>query len=168
MKRIIALALALVMCLAVFCSCSKKDPSAPSGMKLASGDNVDYYMYVPEVSGEVKFTDPALAESRGAKLERVVEGDPDFSAENAGMGVLQYRLTHTSANCSQATLQMPTYAEPNVFTYASWLTSELKDGVTMVTMSPTENKAKSHITYHSAGGAMVVYLYCVFEKAAAE
>lgn len=126
------------------------------------------YMYVPEVSGEVKFTDPALAESLGAKLERVVEGDPDFSAENAGMGVLQYRLTHTSANCSQATLQMPTYAEPNVFTYASWLTSELKDGVTMVTMSPTENKAKSHITYHSAGGAMVVYLYCVFEKAATE
>ena len=48
MKRIIALALALVMCLAVFCSCSKKDPNVPSGMKLASGDNVDYYMYVPE------------------------------------------------------------------------------------------------------------------------
>ena len=48
MKRIIALALALVMCLAVFCSCSKKESDAPAGMKLASGDNVDYYMYVPE------------------------------------------------------------------------------------------------------------------------
>ena len=47
-KKILSVVLALVMCLAVFCSCSKKDPSAPSGMKLASGDNVDYYMYVPE------------------------------------------------------------------------------------------------------------------------
>lgn len=48
MKRIIALAVALVMCLAVFCSCSKNDPNVPTGMKLASGENVDYYMYVPE------------------------------------------------------------------------------------------------------------------------
>ena len=48
MKRIIALILALIACLAVFCSCAKEEPDAPSGMKLASGDNVDYYMYVPE------------------------------------------------------------------------------------------------------------------------
>lgn len=48
MKRIIAIAMALLMCLAVFSSCSKKDPDAPAGMKLASGENVDYYMYVPE------------------------------------------------------------------------------------------------------------------------
>lgn len=48
MKRIITLALALVMCLAVFCSCSKQDPNVPAGMKLASSENVDYFMYVPE------------------------------------------------------------------------------------------------------------------------
>ncbi len=126
------------------------------------------YMYVPEISGEVKFADPALAESLGAKLEKVVKGDPDFSDENNYMGVLQYRLIYTSTDCSQATLLMPTYSETNVFTYAPWLTSEYKDGATKVTMAPTENEAKSHITYHSAGGTMVVYLYCVFQKSATE
>lgn len=47
----VSLILALVMCLAVFSGCSKdKDDEikAPDGMILASGDKVDYYMFVPE------------------------------------------------------------------------------------------------------------------------
>ena len=106
------------------------------------------YMYVPEVSGEVKFADPALAESLGAKLEKVVEGDPDFSAENNYMGVLQYRLTHTSAMGAQALLLMPSY-------------NQQVEGGTQVIMTPEENYAKGHITFH-AGNDVVVYLYCVF------
>ncbi len=49
MKKIVALAMALVMCLCVFAGCkNNNESSAPKGMKLASGENVDYYMYVPE------------------------------------------------------------------------------------------------------------------------
>ena len=51
MKKIsvIALVLALATCLLAFSGCAKdNEKSAPSGMKLASGENVDYYMYVPE------------------------------------------------------------------------------------------------------------------------
>ncbi|MBR6675871.1 MAG: hypothetical protein IKL24_00890 [Clostridia bacterium] len=48
MKRIISLLLVLCMCLAVFAGCAKKnDEKAPDGMKKASGNNVDYSMYVP-------------------------------------------------------------------------------------------------------------------------
>ncbi len=45
---IISLVLVLCMCLSVFAGCAKKsDENAPDGMKKASGDNVDYSMYVP-------------------------------------------------------------------------------------------------------------------------
>lgn len=119
------------------------------------------YMYVPEVSGEVKFADPALAESLGAKLEKVVEGDPDFSAENNYMGVLQYRLTHTSAMGAQALLLMPSYNQSFCYPSGSWLSTQQVEGGTQVIMTPEENYAKGHITFH-AGNDVVVYLYCVF------
>ncbi|MBQ8914643.1 MAG: hypothetical protein IJ046_00530 [Clostridia bacterium] len=45
---VVALLLALVTCFFAFVGCSKKDPSVPDGMILASGENVDYFMYVPE------------------------------------------------------------------------------------------------------------------------
>ena len=51
MKKIsvISLVLVLCMCVAAFAGCAKKEESdAPDGMKLASGEKVDYYMYVPE------------------------------------------------------------------------------------------------------------------------
>ncbi len=51
MKKIsvISLMLVLAMCVAVFSGCAKKEETeAPDGMKLASGEKVDYYMYVPE------------------------------------------------------------------------------------------------------------------------
>lgn len=53
MKKIsvISFILALVMCIAVFAGCSKKkeqEIDTPDGMILASGDKVDYYMFVPE------------------------------------------------------------------------------------------------------------------------
>jgi hypothetical protein len=118
-------------------------------------------MYVPEVSGEVKFADPALAESLGAKLEKVVEGDPDFSAENNYMGVLQYRLTHTSAMGAQALLLMPSYNQSFCYPSGSWLSTQQVEGGTQVIMTPEENYAKGHITFH-AGNDVVVYLYCVF------
>lgn len=47
MKKILAFVLALCACLTVFCSCAKEDASVPKGMQLASGENVDYFMYVP-------------------------------------------------------------------------------------------------------------------------
>ena len=119
------------------------------------------YMYVPEVSGEVKFADPALAESLGAKLEKVVEGDPDFSAENNYMGVLQYRLTHTLAMGAQALLLMPSYNQSFCYPSGSWLSTQQVEGGTQVIMTPEENYAKGHITFH-AGNDVVVYLYCVF------
>ena len=119
------------------------------------------YMYVPEVTGEVKFADPALAESLGAKLEKVVEGDPDFSAENNYMGVLQYRLTHTSAMGAQALLLMPSYNQSFCYPSGSWLSTQQVEGGTQVIMTPEENYAKGHITFH-AGNDVVVYLYCVF------
>lgn len=52
MKKIsvIALILAAAACLAVFSGCKKdgEDIKAPAGMILASSDQVDYYMFVPE------------------------------------------------------------------------------------------------------------------------
>ena len=48
MKKLISLILVLCTCLALFAGCAKKsDDNAPDGMKKASGDNVDYTMYVP-------------------------------------------------------------------------------------------------------------------------
>ena len=120
------------------------------------------YMYVPEVSGEVKFADPAAAESYGAKLEKIVEGDPDFSAENNYMGILQYRLTHTSAMGAQALLLMPSYTMAFCYPSESWLSTQVVDGATQVVMTPDEDQAKGHITFHAAGGSVVVDLICVF------
>ena len=51
MKRIsvVALILAAALSLFAFVSCGEKEEvKAPDGMKLASGEDVDYYMYVPE------------------------------------------------------------------------------------------------------------------------
>ena len=52
MKKIsvISLILATVMCLFAFCACAKEkdEIKAPQGMILASGEKVDYYMFVPE------------------------------------------------------------------------------------------------------------------------
>lgn len=51
MKKISVISLMLVLCMCVlsFAGCAKKEESdAPDGMKLASGEQVDYYMYVPE------------------------------------------------------------------------------------------------------------------------
>ena len=119
------------------------------------------YMYIPEVSGEIKFADPAAAESYGAKLEKIVVGDPDFSAEDAGMGVLQYRLTHTSAMSAMATLQMPQYSQAICYP-ESWLSTQNVDGLTQVMMTPEEDQAKGHILYYNSSWAVVVRLVCVF------
>ena len=45
---VIALVLALLMCLSAFSACGKDDDKAPKGMVLASSEHVDYRMYVPE------------------------------------------------------------------------------------------------------------------------
>lgn len=120
------------------------------------------YMYVPEVSSEVKFVDPAAAEAYGAKLEQIVEGDPDFSFEKLGAGTLQYRLTHTSAMGAQALLLMPSYSMAFCYPSESWLSTQMVDGGTQVIMSPEEDQAKGHISFHTADGTMVVDLICVF------
>ncbi len=120
------------------------------------------YMYVPEVSGEVKFADPDMAATYGAKLEKLVQGDPDFSAEDAAMGVLQYRLTHTSAMGSMATLLMPSYAQAICYPSESWLTTQSVEGGTQVMMTPEEEQAKGHILYYDSSWAVLVRLVCVF------
>ena len=50
MKRIISLAIALSLCLLVFCGCSHSDDGAPYGMKLVSDPEINKYysLYVPE------------------------------------------------------------------------------------------------------------------------
>lgn len=120
------------------------------------------YMYVPEVSGEVKFADPDAAVTYGAKLEKLVEGDPDFSAEDAGMGVLQYRLTHTSAMGAMATLQMPSYHQALCYPSESWLSTQTVEGGTQVMMNPEGDQAKGHILYYDQSWAVLVRLVCVF------
>lgn len=121
------------------------------------------YMYVPEVSGEVKFADPDAAKSYGAKLEKIVEGDPDFDYEKLGAGVLQYRLTHTSAMGAQALLLMPSYTMAFCYPSDSWLSTQQVEGGTQVIMTPEEDQARGHISFHTAGGTMVVDLICVFD-----
>ena len=120
------------------------------------------YMYVPEVSGEVKFADPDAAAMYGAKLEKIVEGDPDYSAEDTGMGVLQYRLTHTSAMGAMATLQMPQYNQAICYPSESWLSTQTVEGGTQVMMNPEEDQVKGHILYYDQSWAVVVRLVCVF------
>lgn len=120
------------------------------------------YMYVPEVSGEVRFADPAAAETYGAKLELLVAGDPDYSTEDAGMGVLQYRLTHTSAMGAMATLQMPSYHQAICYPSESWLSTQPVEGGTQVMMNPEGDQAKGHILYYDPSWAVLVRLVCVF------
>ena len=50
MKKIISLAIALSLCLLVFCGCSRSDDGAPYGMKLVSAPEINKYysLYVPE------------------------------------------------------------------------------------------------------------------------
>ena len=120
------------------------------------------YMYVPEVSGEVKFVDPTTAATYGATLEKIVEGDADFLAEDAAMGVLQYRLTHTSAMSSMATLLMPTYAQAICYPSESWLSTQTVEGGTQVIMNPEGNEAKGHILYYDSSWGVLVRLVCVF------
>lgn len=46
---VVSLVLAAVICLFALVGCGQeKDKTVPDGMKLASGEQVDYYMYVPE------------------------------------------------------------------------------------------------------------------------
>ena len=120
------------------------------------------YMYVPEVSGEVRFADPTAAATYGATLEKIVEGDPDYSAEDTGMGVLQYRLTHTSAMGAMATLQMPSYKTAICYPSDQWLSTQLVEGGTQVIMNPEGDQAKGHILYYAADYSVLVRLVCVF------
>lgn len=49
MKKYIALILTVVLCIGIFCSCSKDNETAPDGMKaVQSSDNLDYNIYIPE------------------------------------------------------------------------------------------------------------------------
>ena len=121
------------------------------------------FSYVPELSGEVKFADPTAAATYGATLEMVVEGDADFSAEDAAMGTLQYRLTHTSAMSSMATLLMPSYAQAICYPSDQWLSTQKVDGGTQVIMNPEGNEAKGHILYYDSSWGVVVRLICVFK-----
>lgn len=58
----------------------------------------------------ISFVDASVAAQCGAKLAEIVEGDADYSAEDAAMGVLQFRLTYTKAAASeQVYLNVPDY-----------------------------------------------------------
>lgn len=49
MKKTIALVLLLTLVAGILLtSCGKNEPSAPSGMKTASGEGCDFYLFVPE------------------------------------------------------------------------------------------------------------------------
>ena len=47
MKKIISVALSLVLLCSLLVSCNRSG-DAPDGMKLASGEKADYYLYIPE------------------------------------------------------------------------------------------------------------------------
>ncbi len=51
MKKFTALLCAVIICTGalLLSSCGKTDPDVPSGMKLASSEDADYIMYVPEM-----------------------------------------------------------------------------------------------------------------------
>lgn len=121
------------------------------------------FSYAPELSGEVKFADPTTAATYGAKLEVIVEGDPDYEAEYAGMGSLQYRLTHTSAMSSMATLLMPSYNQAICYPSDQWLSTQPVEGGTQVIMNPEGDEAKGHILYYAADYSVLVRLICVFK-----
>ena len=78
------------------------------------------------------------------------------------MGVLQYRLTHTSAMGAMATLQMPQYSQALCYPSESWLSTQMVDGCTQVMMNPEGNQEKGHILYYNQSWAVVVRLVCVF------
>lgn len=120
------------------------------------------YTYVPELTGEVKFADETAAASYGATLAKIVEGDADYSAEDAAMGVLQYRLTHTSAMGSMATLLMPAYANAICYSSDQWLSTQVVEGGTQVVMNPESDQAQGHILYYDSSWGVVVRLVCVF------
>ena len=115
--------------------------------------------------GEVKFADPAAAATYGAKLEKLVEGDADFSAEDAGMGVLQYRLTHTSAMGAMATLQLPSYSMAICYPSDQWLSTQLVEGGTQVIMNPEGDEAKGHILFFDSSWSVFVRLVCIYNAA---
>lgn len=48
MKKLFSLFFVIIIALSLLVSCSKSEPDVPSGMKKASGDDVDYILYIPE------------------------------------------------------------------------------------------------------------------------
>ena len=123
------------------------------------------YIYYPETSGEVKFTDPAIAESYGATLEKIVEGDEHFDAVDAAMGVLQYRLTHTSPMSYMATLQIPSYYLALCYPSDSWLSIKYSNSSTTVAMAPEENQEQGHILFYDSSWSVLVRLVCIYNAA---
>ncbi|MBQ2248003.1 MAG: hypothetical protein II323_04510 [Tidjanibacter sp.] len=106
----------------------------------------------PKVEGDVKFVDENMAIDNGVFLEAIVSGDEDYNAEDAFMGILQYRLTLNS-RCNSIALLLPDYTM--AYPYQAWLTSSKKGKETTVTANSSES-VKGRITFYGSNNYNVV------------
>lgn len=102
--------------------------------------------------GDVKFANAEDANTKGARLEKIVDGDEEYSEEDDYMGILQYRLTLTP-NSKSVALIIPEYSMH--FAYQGWLEAELQGKETIVTCS-SESSAKGRISFYGSNNYNVI------------
>lgn len=114
-------------------------------------------------TGAVSFVDAAAAAAAGVFIEPIVEGDADYSAELAYMGVPQYYVIFKQA--ATVALNVPAYIYGQA--YAEWLTFE-QTGETVATLTATETTtgAKTAVSLYASMGMMgaeeAAHLTCVY------
>lgn len=111
--------------------------------------------------GEVKFTNPEEANTNGARLEEIVDGDEEYSEEDAYMGVLQYRLTLTP-NSKSVSLSLPEYTMQ--FAYQGWIEVTEQGKETILTVT-SEDSAVGRVSFYGSNNYNVILQLTVVYKA---
>lgn len=112
--------------------------------------------------GEVAFTNPQDAISKGARLEEIVSGDEEYSDEDAYMGVMQYRLTLTPS-CKSISITTPAY---NIaFAYQGWLSCEQVNDQESIVKATCEESSNGRITFYGSNDYNVILQLIVVYKA---
>jgi hypothetical protein len=116
-------------------------------------------------SGAVSFVDPTAAAAAGVYLKPVVEGDADYRAELAGMGVPHYYVIFTKP--AAVALQVPEYIYPMSYD-TSWLNCE-QTAETVVTLTATQTTAgkKAAVSLYASMGLLEsiegAHFTCVYD-----
>ena len=116
-------------------------------------------------SGAVSFVDPTAAAAAGVYLKPVVEGDADYRAELAGMGVPHYYVIFTKP--AAVALQVPEYIYPMSYD-TSWLNCE-QTAETVVTLTATQTTAgkKTAVSLYASMGLLEsiegAHFTCVYD-----